>query len=275
MAQVLSGLDATVGGWGQGAKATAVCVVLEPARGLVRVTNAGHLPLVRKNLDRAELWPGPEGPPLGNPSVRQEVAHALGVDDTLFVFTDGLVERRGRPLHSGLSLLRETAEALPSSDTSGIELVRRTTDQLGQPNDSASLIALRLTAGPGPLARSASSPGGASGQGQGSEPASVVLRVYVDPRDPRSAHTERVVREFANRAGVRVSVQVVDISQSTAQAEADGVIAAPSVLRVLPAPSVQIVGGLRSARELASALELPFADQATAGPGGNSDDHKQ
>lgn len=90
----------------------------------------------------------------------------------------------------------------------------------------------------------------------------VVLRVYVDSGDLRARRTRAVVQELVDRlAGeLEVAVEVVDLRAAGAQAEADGVLAAPTVLRLSPAPVVRVIGGLRSAADLARALQLPFPE---------------
>ena len=90
---------------------TAVKVVIDPALDLAIYSSAGHLPplVLRKNgtvtaLDQAL------GPPLAvtqRTETRPLGTASLVVDDTLVLYTDGLVERRGEPLDRGIARLAE------------------------------------------------------------------------------------------------------------------------------------------------------------------------
>lgn len=265
LAPTVQRLDRAVAEWpsratGPGADGdgpSATFVVADPQGGTVRVVNAGRVPVLHMSARAGQVWTGTSGPSLGNPSARQEWAETPGPDDTILVFTDGLLKRRGRSLEAGIAVLEQTAPTVARSPEPGRELVSRLNAQLGQPTEHATLVSLRWRTSPpyglsGPAAHDAA-PATSS---------DVFLRVYVDRREPRSARTENIVRRFAAASGrpTPIRVQVLDISESTAEAEADGVIAAPSILRLAPRPTVHIVGGIRSARELASALELPYPE---------------
>lgn len=295
--QILRQLDATVAAWGDEKRPTAIFMVADPARGTVQVVSAGHLPLLRRGHRSNERWAG-GGPPLGSGTVRQQTEYSAGPEDIIFAFTNGLVQRRGRSLEDTLLLIEKTARMMTTRGEIASELVRRTAELLGQPTDDATLVSVRLGVGraavgwaavgraavdgperravdldgradgPGTLGLTGPAPGEEHGPGRGNDrrplaaAQRVVLKVYVDPHDPRSARTESIVREFAATAGggAAVQVQVLDINESSEEAEADGVIAAPSVLRLAPGPTVQIVGALRSTRELVAALELPHPE---------------
>jgi hypothetical protein len=225
--------------------ATVVCALLDPARGQVEVTNAGHPPIVLTEATNARFLDGSSDPPLGVMTDRHPITHRLTGDSALFMFTDGLVERRDEPLGRGLGVLLDAARGLTGAVAWASELARRASAELGQPSDDATVLSVDL--------RRAPTPGLAAG-------APVMLRVYVDPSDLVSAATEAVTRQLVDGLlkTMAVHVETVDITASPRTAEADGVIAAPTVVRVSPAPPVRVVGALRSPAQLARALQLPY-----------------
>ena len=92
--------------------ATVLYVALDPATGEGELATAGHLPPLLVHPDGAtELLPIPTCPPLGlsdaPPSVAARFRLALG--DTLWLYTDGLVETRERPIDAGLAALADLA----------------------------------------------------------------------------------------------------------------------------------------------------------------------
>ena len=97
-AQLLSELDA-VAARIPGAMCTTVCAaILDPARGLVRYSSAGHMPPVLAAPGRTgRLLEGGRAVPLAtfDTPQRPEATTALEPGSTLVLFTDGLVEQRG------------------------------------------------------------------------------------------------------------------------------------------------------------------------------------
>ncbi|MER7000311.1 SpoIIE family protein phosphatase [Streptomyces sp. NPDC000410] len=93
--------------------ATCLLVRMDPARSLASFSSAGHLPPVVFARDgTAELIDVPAGPPLGTGFGGYElVTRELTTDDTLLLYTDGLVERRGEDIDA--SLARLTRVRLP------------------------------------------------------------------------------------------------------------------------------------------------------------------
>ncbi|MCL7424604.1 GAF domain-containing SpoIIE family protein phosphatase [Streptomyces sp. YS415] len=87
----------------------ATCLVarVDPARGLVTLASAGHLPpAVIDGSGRVSLLPVPVGPPLGTGLGGYEPATCrLDPSQTLMLFTDGLVERRGEDIDQSLDRL--------------------------------------------------------------------------------------------------------------------------------------------------------------------------
>ncbi|MGW1257781.1 PP2C family protein-serine/threonine phosphatase [Streptomyces sp. NPDC002513] len=105
--RVLRRLDSAVSEEGTRRPATCLLVQMDPARGTASLTSAGHLPPALFAGDgTGELLDVPTGPPLGTgiggyePTVR-----ALTLQDTLLLFTDGLVERRKEDIDVSLARL--------------------------------------------------------------------------------------------------------------------------------------------------------------------------
>jgi serine phosphatase RsbU (regulator of sigma subunit) len=92
--------------------ATATYLVFDPATRLLRFRSAGHPPPLVFGGGRAGYLEDGLSPPLGATDVADftEGSHRLAAGATLVVYTDGLVERRGVSIQSGLDrLLRETS----------------------------------------------------------------------------------------------------------------------------------------------------------------------
>ena len=92
--------------------ATCLCAVLDQTTGTVRVANAGHPPLLLLGADgSADFCGGATGVPLGvRPfTTYGEERFTVAPGDTLVLFTDGLIERRGEPIDGRLELLAERA----------------------------------------------------------------------------------------------------------------------------------------------------------------------
>ncbi|WP_067709630.1 SpoIIE family protein phosphatase [Nocardia yamanashiensis] len=97
-AQLLAELD-KVAGRIPGAMCTTVCAaILDPVRGLVRYSSAGHMPpVLAEPGTRGRLLEGGRAVPLAtfDPARRPEATTAMAPGSTLVLFTDGLVEQRG------------------------------------------------------------------------------------------------------------------------------------------------------------------------------------
>jgi serine phosphatase RsbU (regulator of sigma subunit) len=92
--------------------ATVVYVALCPATGDGELATAGHLPpLLVSAGGRAQYLELPSCPPLGlsgAPACTSTRFH-MAAGDTLWLYTDGLVEARTRPIDAGLAALAELA----------------------------------------------------------------------------------------------------------------------------------------------------------------------
>ncbi len=122
--------------------ATACCAIYDRGTGLCELANAGHLPpLIVSDGAVREL---PLGGTLLGVDVPAVAAHvfALGPRDVLLLFTDGLVERRGEPIETGLGRL---ADAARQGATNLNELCDRLLREVGPLSltDDIALVAIR------------------------------------------------------------------------------------------------------------------------------------
>ncbi|WP_079403391.1 SpoIIE family protein phosphatase [Streptomyces sp. 3211] len=112
-AQLLSWLNTVTHHLAKHVTATAVCGIFDPGTRVMRWARAGHLPPVLVRGGEAEAFPLIEGLLLG---ALPEVTYAerevrLEPEDTLLMFTDGLVERRDSSVQDSLGHLLNTAAA--------------------------------------------------------------------------------------------------------------------------------------------------------------------
>jgi PAS domain S-box-containing protein len=132
----------------EGWMATAVYAVYDPSTRRCAIAQAGHLPPLlvehRDDPDRcdARLLDLPTGVPLGVGGVRFETTEFDVPDGTILVlYTDGLVEARGRDIGTGIDRLRETlCHRLGSLEDTCDELLA-TMDPNREPDDVAILMA--------------------------------------------------------------------------------------------------------------------------------------
>ena len=107
-ARALERLDALMARVMSGTMATAVCAVIDTASATVRLSHAGHVPALVGAVDGATFVPAAEGDALLGVTRQhrrvQTVTLAAGA--ALVLYSDGLIERRERPIDVGLELLR-------------------------------------------------------------------------------------------------------------------------------------------------------------------------
>lgn len=89
--------------------ATAIYAVIDPSTGAVTIASAGHLPQALLSPDEHSLLEPEPGPPLGAFPDHKciESRFTLNHGDSIVLFSDGLIERRGVPLDSSLDDLLE------------------------------------------------------------------------------------------------------------------------------------------------------------------------
>lgn len=92
--------------------ATAVCGIYDPELRTLRWARAGHLPPLLVRDGNASVLPMPKGMLLGAIGTARYEEHLLALrpGDTLLMYTDGLIERRDRPLDESLGHLLAAAQ---------------------------------------------------------------------------------------------------------------------------------------------------------------------
>lgn len=100
-----------------GVMATVICGIYEPDTRVLRWARAGHLPPMVVRGGKARVLAPPRGTLLGAEADASyaETVTRLRIGDTLILFTDGLIERRGQPLDHALDHLARLA-ARPAGD---------------------------------------------------------------------------------------------------------------------------------------------------------------
>jgi PAS domain-containing protein len=115
--QLLSWLNIVAHHLSEQVTATAVCGVYDPETRVLRWARAGHLPPVLVRGEEASTLPLLRGLLLGAlPEAEYEEGEVqLELDDTLLMYTDGLVERRDTAVQESLSQLLASAQDPASS----------------------------------------------------------------------------------------------------------------------------------------------------------------
>ena len=240
--EVFGRTDARLQASGYELIATVACAVVDPTTCAVQLTNAGHLPVVLSGSAGVVLVDAGPDAPLGVGGPRRVESRTLPRDAALFLYTDGLIERRGTPLDESIRALAALFEGT-ATGVRACDLARRATEVFGTPTDDTTVVSARFVAEAGDAGRER-----------------VVLRVYLDPRDLRSPALEQAVDDLARRLLGRldVKVEVLDVTSPSTDIEAAGVLAAPTIVRTGSGPAMRVIGWFRSAGELADALQLPF-----------------
>ena len=125
--------------------ATAVCGIYDPAPRTLRWARAGHLPPVLVRDAEAVSLPLVKGLLLGAvPEVTYtEDEVQLAVDDTLLMYTDGLIERRDRTMEESVTQLLATVRAAPY--TLDQQLDRLLTYSRSDTDDDTCIIGIRVS----------------------------------------------------------------------------------------------------------------------------------
>ncbi|GAA4792291.1 SpoIIE family protein phosphatase [Streptomyces ziwulingensis] len=142
--QLLSWLNIVAHHLTGGVTATAVCGLYDPSRRTLRWARAGHLPPVLVRERQASPLPLVKGMLLGAvPEAGYEEAEVqLAAEDTLLMYTDGLIERRDRSVEESLTQLLTTARSAPA--TLDHQLDRLLTYSRSDTDDDTCLVGVRL-----------------------------------------------------------------------------------------------------------------------------------
>ncbi|MEU7059468.1 SpoIIE family protein phosphatase [Streptomyces sp. NPDC046197] len=125
--------------------ATAVCALYDPDRHTLRWARGGHLPPVLVRGAEAAPLPLVKGMLLGAvPEADYEEAEVqLAPEDTLLMYTDGLIERRDRSVEESLTHLLTTVRTAPR--TLDQQLDRLLTYSKSDTDDDTCLVGIRVT----------------------------------------------------------------------------------------------------------------------------------
>ncbi|MEU4523538.1 GAF domain-containing SpoIIE family protein phosphatase [Amycolatopsis sp. NPDC024027] len=114
-AEVLAKLDRKANHFEHGAMATVAYGIIGPDREALTLSLAGHLPpVLALPGEAARLVDSPPDPPIGltiGVPERRTTVVELPSDGVLVFYTDGLVERRDRPVDVGMAQLAQTVRA--------------------------------------------------------------------------------------------------------------------------------------------------------------------
>ena len=141
---VLAELDVVTHATSDELLVTMVLAIIDPAARTAVLLNAGHQPVFATGLGGGELVDGDSNPPIGVSSERATVERVLERDAALFVMTDGLVERRWSTLDEGVRVFVDACLDGSVATASAVEVAARVTEQLGQPDDDATVLSVRL-----------------------------------------------------------------------------------------------------------------------------------
>ena len=144
-ADVLTRLDRKVQLFEPGAMATAIYAVLEPESGKLVVSSAGHLAplLTTPAAPRPRRMDVPPDLPLGAYplAVRRDTITELPPGGCLFLYTDGLVERRDRSIASGVDLLVDTLTCEPANTVCATAMATMFSERAA--SDDVAVLAVR------------------------------------------------------------------------------------------------------------------------------------
>ncbi|WP_410640942.1 PP2C family protein-serine/threonine phosphatase [Amycolatopsis sp. lyj-346] len=144
-AEVLTKLDRKANHFEHGAMATVAYGIIGPGREALTLSLAGHLPPVfARPGEPGRLVDAPPDPPIGltigEPERRTTVVE-LPQEGVLVFYTDGLVERRDRPVDVGMRKLAETVRAGDPERVCAQVMAKMIGNRAAQ--DDVALLALR------------------------------------------------------------------------------------------------------------------------------------
>jgi anti-sigma regulatory factor (Ser/Thr protein kinase)/putative methionine-R-sulfoxide reductase with GAF domain len=145
-------VDRYVQNVGEAVMATAAYAVFDTDTGTVRYATAGHLPPVVISPEGVRLMDFQPAAPLGAFPYTSvpEYEFALASGETLMLYTDGLVERRGIPLTDGIDELTVAVAGVEDPDEACRRALERLVPEQGLADDVA-IVAVQGTAVPDEL----------------------------------------------------------------------------------------------------------------------------
>ena len=153
-ATVMAGIHQLVAQVAAREMVTLTYFVLDPESRRLTFSNAGHPPAVVVGPDGPRFLEGALSPPLGvtmDPTFT-EATHDLRAGETLLLYTDGLVERRGASIQDGLDRLGQTAASHAEADVDTLcDLLLASLLDPAHRTDDVALMALRPLRVGGPL----------------------------------------------------------------------------------------------------------------------------
>jgi anti-anti-sigma factor len=143
--QLIELLNRLVLGLKGGQTATVLYATFDPRAQTLSFAAAGHPPPLLVSADGpARYLEGGRSSALGLPGIAvEEDLVSLERGSTLVLYTDGLVERRGRSIEEGMALLSRVAEEHRGDLESLCDHVMSDSIGLGAPEDDVALLALR------------------------------------------------------------------------------------------------------------------------------------
>ena len=131
---------------GESAMITVACVSIDPYTAELTYSRAGHPPplLVDRDTQVVTRLSGAGSPPLGLTERAEFVEETLQLPDrvTLAMYTDGLLERRGKNIDDAIELFGELVAAAPGLEPGG--MVEKVGELLGEPDDDVALLVVSL-----------------------------------------------------------------------------------------------------------------------------------
>ena len=142
-ARVLARLSRVVEMFEDDTLITALYGMIDPVRRTWSYASAGHLPPVLRLADgTTTLLPQTRQPPLGFPAHYQRFETPLPAGATIVLYTDGLVERRGESIDTGLQrLIAACRNGSPDPEKLCDQLLALLLDEHSNHDDAALLIA--------------------------------------------------------------------------------------------------------------------------------------
>ena len=90
----------------------------------------------------------------------------------------------------------------------------------------------------------------------------IVLRLYVIGKTPRSLRAIKNIRELCSKEFTgEVDLDIIDVAENPQLAEDGKIIAAPTLLKMLPAPVKRIIGDFSNKKNVLLCLDLTSFDE--------------